>query len=69
MITNRSGFKLHYNSQGDGPDILLVHGWASSGQMWSRLMRDLGHVARFWAVDLYGFGLSPRPEENESINI
>ena len=69
MIINRSTFKLHYNSQGDGPDILLVHGWASSGQMWSRLMRDLGHVARFWAVDLYGFGLSPRPAENESINI
>ncbi|MBA3868394.1 MAG: alpha/beta hydrolase [Anaerolineae bacterium] len=69
MIANRSATNLHYNRQGDGPDVLLVHGWASSGQMWSRLMHDLGHVARFWAVDLYGFGLSPRPAEHESIYV
>ncbi len=65
MIANRSALNLYYNCQGTGPDILLVHGWASSGQMWSRLVRDLGHVARFWSVDLYGFGLSPRPAGNE----
>ncbi len=69
MIASRSALNLHYNRQGDGPDVLLVHGWASSGQMWSRLMRDLGHMACFWAVDLYGFGLSPRPTENEPLHI
>jgi pimeloyl-ACP methyl ester carboxylesterase len=69
MIANHSALNLYYNCQGTGPDVLLVHGWASSGQMWSRLVRDLGHVARFWSVDLYGFGLSPRPAEDESLNI
>ncbi len=53
---------LHYTCIGDGPDVLLIHGWASSSQMWSRLMHDLKGEARFWAVDLYGFGESPRPE-------
>jgi len=37
--------------------------------MWSRLMRDLGHVACFWAVDLHGFGQSPRPAEHESLDV
>lgn len=69
MIATRPELNLHYNRHGDGPDVLLVHGWVSSGQMWSRLMRDLGHVAHFWAVDLYGFGQSPRPDANESLNI
>jgi pimeloyl-ACP methyl ester carboxylesterase len=30
--------------------------------MWTRLMRELRHIARFWAVDLCGFGQSPLPE-------
>ncbi|MEZ4668863.1 MAG: alpha/beta hydrolase [Anaerolineae bacterium] len=49
--------------------MLLIHGWASSGQMWSRLSRDLQADARFWAVDLYGFGQSPRPQGDEPIHI
>ncbi len=69
MMVTHSPTKLHYNSQGDGPDVLLIHGWASSGQMWSRLMHDLGHTARFWAVDLYGFGQSPRPAHDEPVHI
>lgn len=69
MTTTQSALNLYYNRQGTGPDVLLVHGWASSGQMWSRLVRDLGHAAHFWSVDLYGFGLSPRPAENESLYV
>jgi pimeloyl-ACP methyl ester carboxylesterase len=69
MIATRSALNLHYNSHGIGPDVLLVHGWASSSLMWERLMRDLGHVAHFWAVDLYGFGLSPRPDDHESVTV
>lgn len=53
--------QLHYTCVGHGPDVLLIHGWASSGRMWSPLMRALQPTARLWAVDLYGFGASPRP--------
>ncbi len=69
MINRHAALNLHYKCHGDGPDVLLVHGWASSGEMWSRLMRDMGHSARFWAVDLHGFGQSPRPSDNESLHI
>jgi len=37
--------------------------------MWSRLVRDLAHTARFWAVDLHGFGQSPRPAAEHTLSI
>lgn len=51
--------QLNYENIGHGPDILLLHGWASSARMWRRLMVDLEGHARCWAVDLAGFGQSP----------
>jgi pimeloyl-ACP methyl ester carboxylesterase len=60
---------LHYTVQGSGPDVLLVHGWASSGRMWSRLANALEGRARLWSVDLYGFGGSPRPPHGETIGV
>jgi pimeloyl-ACP methyl ester carboxylesterase len=50
---------LHYSRTGQGPDVLLVHGWASSSQMWNGTTAALTEYARFWAVDLAGFGDSP----------
>lgn len=69
MIATHSPAHLHYTTVGHGPDVLLIHGWASSGQMWSRLTRNLQRAARFWAVDLYGFGQSPRPLGDEPVHI
>jgi len=41
------------------PDILLIHGWASSKRMWGSIIQNFGHLGRFWALDLAGFGQSP----------
>ncbi len=57
MISNRT-VDLYYECTGDGPDALLIHGWASSGRMWKRLTSALSHAQRFWSVDLAGFGAS-----------
>jgi pimeloyl-[acyl-carrier protein] methyl ester esterase len=56
-ISNRT-VDLYYECHGNGPDVLLIHGWASSGRMWHRLIRDLSHSLRFWSIDLAGFGAS-----------
>jgi pimeloyl-ACP methyl ester carboxylesterase len=58
--------ELHYTCVGRGADVLLIHGWASSGRMWSRLAQELKHQFRFWMVDLCGFGASPLPDGDNS---
>lgn len=60
-MTTKHSATLHYKKIGHGPDVLLIHGWGSSGRMWRRLMYGLQHHATFWAVDLAGFGASPLP--------
>src|SRR5512144_1896849 len=58
--------RIAYRVIGSGPDVLLIHGWVSSGRMWEPLMPQLAESHRVWAVDLIGFGDSrtsapPRP--------
>jgi pimeloyl-ACP methyl ester carboxylesterase len=45
-----------YRMAGSGPDVLLIHGWISSGRMWEALMHALSPYCRLWAIDLVGFG-------------
>ena len=52
---------LCYRALGDGPDVLFLHGWASSGRMWQSTMQALAGRYRCWAVDLVGFGDSDKP--------
>jgi pimeloyl-ACP methyl ester carboxylesterase len=51
--------RLHFTCMGDGTDdILLIHGFASSLRIWEPLTAALPHAARWWALDLCGFGQS-----------
>jgi pimeloyl-ACP methyl ester carboxylesterase len=68
-MTASHPINLHYTVSGYGPDVLLIHGLMSSSAMWQRLRQHLEHQYRFWAVDLYGFGESPRPDPAESLDI
>ncbi len=53
---------IHYHVQGDGPDVLLIHGWASSWRMWERPLHRLASEGfRAWALDLPGCGESSLP--------
>lgn len=60
MITVRNANigKHHfvYRTCGEGPDVLLLHGWISSSRMWKAVMRHLAPHYRLWALDLIGFG-------------
>ena len=60
---------LHFTTSGRGPDVLLIHGWASSGAMWTPLMDGLRQDFHCIAVDLIGFGDSPRPEPHHELDI
>ena len=55
---------LHFQVEGAGPDVLMIHGMASSHRMWERPMQRLAAVGlRAWALDLPGCGESSQPSE------
>ncbi|MGB5298873.1 MAG: pimeloyl-ACP methyl ester esterase BioH [Thiogranum sp.] len=50
---------LHVDVQGDGPDLVLLHGWGMHSGIWSSWARQLGQYFRIHLVDLPGHGDSP----------
>jgi len=61
QTTTLDDLQIGYRVQGRGPDVLLLHGWVSSGRMWQVMMDALDSRFRFWALDLPGFGDSQKP--------
>ncbi len=53
---------LHVREFGAGAPLLFVHGIASSNGAWGRSFDALGEQFRVLAVDLLGFGQSPKPD-------
>lgn len=61
-----AGARVHHLDIGSGPPVVLLHGFASSLEVWNRVVPDLAHRHRVVAVDLKGFGWSDRPEGDYS---
>src|SRR6188472_83800 len=55
--------RLHAVIGGDGPPLLLVHGWPQTWYAWRMLMPTLAQDFQVVAVDQRGIGLSDKPEE------
>ncbi|WP_092993270.1 pimeloyl-ACP methyl ester esterase BioH [Thiohalomonas denitrificans] len=51
--------KLHTETFGSGPDVVLVHGWGLHGGIWAQVAERLAHSCRVTLVDLPGHGRSP----------
>src|ERR1700736_6815221 len=55
----RDGLALHYSDVGQGPPVLLIHGWGGRGRrQWHATMLELRDRYRFIALDLRGHGRS-----------
>lgn len=70
-ITNRSvqlsSGALHYLEAGEGPALVLLHGWGASSRYWLPTLAELARERRVVAVDLPGFGASPGLAEPATI--
>ena len=55
--------RLHAVIGGDGPPLLLIHGWPGSWYYWRLVMPALARDFEVIAVDQRGIGLSDKPEE------
>jgi len=58
-----NGIKLYTRIGGQGPAVVLLHGYGETGDMWSPLAARLGDDHTIIAPDLRGMGLSLRPAE------
>lgn len=50
---------LHVEAHGDGPGLVLVHGWGLNSAVWAPLLPQLEQRFRVVRVDLPGHGRSP----------
>jgi pimeloyl-ACP methyl ester carboxylesterase len=56
------GATLHTRVGGQGPAVLLLHGFADTGDMWAPLAAELARDHTVVVPDLRGMGLSSHPE-------
>jgi pimeloyl-ACP methyl ester carboxylesterase len=55
------GLRVAYRELGQGPPVLLVHGWPTSSFLWRNVMPHIARANRVVAIDLPGFGESDKP--------
>jgi 2-hydroxymuconate-semialdehyde hydrolase len=56
-----SGGELAYVDEGDGPAVVLLHGFPTSAHLWRDLVPILAPRSRAIAPDLLGYGYSDKP--------
>jgi pimeloyl-ACP methyl ester carboxylesterase len=59
--------RLHAVIGGDGPPLLLIHGWPGSWYYWRLVMPALARDFEVVAVDQRGIGLSDKPEDGYDV--
>ncbi len=60
---NRDGVDLYYEVHGDGPALLLSHGYSATSQMWRGQIEALSRRHRLIVWDMRGHGQSGSPED------
>jgi pimeloyl-ACP methyl ester carboxylesterase len=61
-----NGARVRFVDEGEGPVVVLIHGFASSLETWRDVIPELKKTHRVIALDLKGFGWTDRPEGDYS---
>jgi 2-hydroxymuconate-semialdehyde hydrolase len=64
-----SAGEIAYADEGQGPAVLLLHGFPTSSHLWRDLVPILAPKFRVIAPDLLGYGDSEKPKEPEALTI
>jgi 2-hydroxymuconate-semialdehyde hydrolase len=64
-----SGGRLACVDEGDGPAVLLLHGFPTSSHLWRDLVPILAPRFRAVAVDLLGYGDSDKPQDPTALTV
>jgi 3-oxoadipate enol-lactonase len=57
-LTRENAPTLHYQVEGNGPAVMLIHGVGADGSSWDPIARDLGSGFQVLRLDLRGHGQS-----------
>ncbi len=60
------GVHVHYRDVGEGPAVVLIHGYSASIELWRPVQEALAEHHRVIAIDLKGFGWTSRPDGDYS---
>lgn len=60
-FTTSDGAEMAYRIRGDGPPLILLHGWSQSGAMFQYQLEDLSDRFTVVVPDFRGHGESPTP--------
>jgi haloacetate dehalogenase len=58
-----NGIRMHYLRAGEGPLLVLLHGWPQTSHCWRKVMPELAAHYTVVAPDLRGYGLSDKPRD------
>ena len=64
-IFDYHGVKINYYQAGQGPPIILLHGFGGCAYSWRFLAPALARDHRVLTIDLKGYGLSAKPEDGK----
>src|ERR1700756_2889568 len=59
----RDGVNIYYETHGEGPVILLSHGYSATSQMWRGQIETLAKKNKLVLWDMRGHGRSDYPED------
>jgi pimeloyl-ACP methyl ester carboxylesterase len=60
-----NGVKINYYEAGQGPPVMLLHGFGACAYTWRFLAPELAKNHRVFTIDLKGYGLSDKPEDGK----
>jgi pimeloyl-ACP methyl ester carboxylesterase len=60
---NRDGVEIYYEVHGEGPALLLTHGYSATSQMWSGQIEALAKAYKLILWDMRGHGQSEYPAD------
>ena len=64
-IFDYHGVKINYYEAGQGPPVILLHGFGACAYSWRFLGPALAADHRVFTLDLKGYGLSDKPEDGK----
>ena len=64
-----NGVKIHYATIGEGPLVVMIHGFPDFWYSWRHQMEGLKDNYKVVAIDQRGYNLSDQPEGNSNYNM